>query len=280
MNSAGKRRVSRAVRQAVSGHRGKERNDRNKLMAFLQEAKLENLSDHNRETASRQVGMQTEDAWNIDRDETARRAKGGKSTNTRKATSTASTSACKSREWPGTPVGLDMLGLCTPGVHPRRFHLIFPNSVEEFIMALCYGMSALRRQHFHVVEETTTSIFVRCCSCLGELLFPAINVIDCVTVSEFDNFWSSCVCDSLRCIETVVRTRPRIPLKLPDSLSLTTWRLCANGCSWIVLRSIPLVKVRFLDNGSLVLGRVPRARRPVAVTPQQRALAKLRVTLW
>ena len=52
-------------------------------------------------------------------------------------------------------------------------------------MALCY----LRRQPFHVVEETTTSIFVRYCSCLGELLFPAINVIDCVTVSEFDNFF-------------------------------------------------------------------------------------------
>ena len=122
MNSAGKRRVSRAVRQAMNGQRDKVRNDMDKLMAYLQEAKLENLSDNNREPASRQVGMQTEDAWNIDRDETARRAKGGNSTNTRKATSSASTGACKTREWPGTPVGLDMLSLCTPGFHPGRFH--------------------------------------------------------------------------------------------------------------------------------------------------------------
>ena len=126
VNSAGKRRVSRAVRQAVSGYRDKARNDMDKLMAYLQEAKLEHLSDNNREMASRQVGRQTEDAWNIDHDETARRAKGGKSTNTRKATSSASIGACKSREWPGTLVGLDMLSRRTPGFPSRKDPLHFP----------------------------------------------------------------------------------------------------------------------------------------------------------
>ena len=110
----------------MSGYRDKARNDMDKLMACLQEAKLEHLSDNNREMASRQVGMQTEDAWNIDHDETARRAKGGKSTSTRKATSSVSIGACKSREWPGTLVELDMLSLRTPGFQSRKDPLHFP----------------------------------------------------------------------------------------------------------------------------------------------------------
>ena len=41
VNLAGKRRVSRAVRQAMSGQRDKARNDMDKWMAYLQETKLE-----------------------------------------------------------------------------------------------------------------------------------------------------------------------------------------------------------------------------------------------
>ena len=46
-------------------------------------------------------------------------------------------------------------------------------------------------------------------------------------------------------IEIVGRTRPRIPLQVPDSLSSTTWRLCASRSSWIMSWSIPLVTVGF-----------------------------------
>ena len=122
VNSVGKRRVSRAVRQAMSGQRDKARNDMDKWMAYLQETKFGNLSDNDRETADRQIVMHTEDTGNIDCDETARRAKGGNPTNSRKATSRASTAVGKTRVWPGTPVGLDMLSLYTPGLHPGRFH--------------------------------------------------------------------------------------------------------------------------------------------------------------
>ena len=53
---------------------------------------------------------------------------------------------------------------------------------------------------------------------------------------------SSCVqSGNAECHET----QPRIPLKVPDSLSPTTWRLCANSSSWIVSRSIPHVTVGF-----------------------------------
>ena len=55
MNSAGKRRVSRAVRQAVSGQGDNSRNEMDKWMACFQEAKLENLSDNDREMAHRQI---------------------------------------------------------------------------------------------------------------------------------------------------------------------------------------------------------------------------------
>ena len=55
MNSAGKRRVSRAVHQAMSRQGEQVRNGMNKLMAYLQEAKLENLSDNDRELAFRQA---------------------------------------------------------------------------------------------------------------------------------------------------------------------------------------------------------------------------------
>ena len=71
VTSAGKRRVSRAVRQAMSGQGDKARNDMDKWMAYLQEAKLGNLSDNDRETADRQIVMQTEDTRNIDRDSKA-----------------------------------------------------------------------------------------------------------------------------------------------------------------------------------------------------------------
>ena len=62
MNSAGKRRVSRAVHQAMSRQGEQVRTDMNKLMAYLQDAKLENLSDNVRELAFRQAAVtQTED---------------------------------------------------------------------------------------------------------------------------------------------------------------------------------------------------------------------------
>ena len=122
VNSAGKRRVSRAVRQAMSGQRDKAGNDMDKCMACLQGTKFGNLSDNDRETADHQIVMQTEDTGNIDCDETARRAKGGSPTNSRKATFSASTAVSETRVWPGTPVGLDMSSLCNPGLHPGRFH--------------------------------------------------------------------------------------------------------------------------------------------------------------
>ena len=122
VNSAGKRRVSRAVRQAMGGQGDKARNDMAKWMAYLQEIKFGNLSDNDRKSADRQIVMQTEDTWNIDCDETARRAKGGNPTHSRKATSGASTAVGKTRVRPGTLVGLDMFCLCTPGLHPGRFH--------------------------------------------------------------------------------------------------------------------------------------------------------------
>ena len=84
--------------------------------------KFGNLSDNDGESVERQIVMQTEDTGNIDCDETARRAKGGNPTNSRKATPSASTAVGKTRVWPGTPVGLDMFSLCTPGLHPGRFH--------------------------------------------------------------------------------------------------------------------------------------------------------------
>ena len=87
MNLAGKRRVSRAGRQAMSGQRDKARNDMDECMAYLQETKFGNLCDNDRQTADRQIVMQTEDTGNIDCDETARRAKGGNPTNSRKAAS-------------------------------------------------------------------------------------------------------------------------------------------------------------------------------------------------
>ena len=120
----------------MSRQEDKVRNDMNKLMAYLQEVKLENLSDNDREMGFRQGVTQTADAWNIDHErtsrrastwdidheKTARRAKGGQLGCTRKATSSASTCACETREWPGTPVGLDIQNLCTPGFRPGEFH--------------------------------------------------------------------------------------------------------------------------------------------------------------
>merc|ERR1711868_100723 len=51
------------------------------------------------------------------------------------------------------------------------------------------------------------------------------------------------------------------------------------GSSWIVTRSIPVVTAVSWTTASLLPRRMPCARRTVTVTPQERALARLRVAL-
>merc|ERR1712243_111136 len=53
----------------------------------------------------------------------------------------------------------------------------------------------------------------------------------------------------------------------------------ASSSSWIVTRSIPVVTAVSWTTASLSPRRMPCARRAVTVTPQERALARLRVAL-
>ena len=69
-------------------------------------------------------------------------------------------------------------------------------------------------------------------------------------------------------------------LRVPGSSPPDICRLKASSSSWIVTRSIPLVMVCSWTTASLSTKGVPRAPRPVAVIPQQRALEKLRVEPW
>ena len=147
MNSAGKRRVSRAVHQAMSRQGEQARTDMNKLMGYLQEAKLENLSDNDRELAFRQIAdTQTEDTWNIDHMRTsrrasawnsdherrARRARGGQLASTRsKATNSASTRARETREWPVCPLEFPARKV------PLKFSQTLKKSLSRLIATVC-----------------------------------------------------------------------------------------------------------------------------------------------
>ena len=68
------------------------------------------MRDNDRELALQQAAvMRTEDAWDIDREGTARRARGGQLASTRSnATRNASASVHGTRGWSGTPVGMDL----------------------------------------------------------------------------------------------------------------------------------------------------------------------------
>ena len=62
--------------------------------------------------------------------------------------------------------------------------------------------------------------------------------------------------------------------------SLRVTRHRASNSSWTVTWSILLVTVNSWTTASVSLRRMTGARRPVTVTPQQRALARFRVTPW
>ena len=124
MNSTGKRRVSRAVHQAMSRQGERIRTDMTRFMAYVNEAKMEHVSDNDRELALQQASiMQTEDAWDIDREGTARRARGWQLASTRnKATSSASACVRGARGWPRTPVGQDLQHVNLTSFQPGMFH--------------------------------------------------------------------------------------------------------------------------------------------------------------
>ena len=62
--------------------------------------------------------------------------------------------------------------------------------------------------------------------------------------------------------------------------SMTTCGIQATGSSLVVTLSIPLVTVCSWITASLSPRNMTCARRPGTVTPQQRALARIRVALW
>ena len=152
MNSANKRKVSKAVQHAMNKEGERIKADLNRLMTYLRnEMRAENVSDTDRETAMQQArreratGVETENASDTDREATMRRIRREQATGARNDAMSSATASVhgnarvprdSGRTGPATRQPRKLPARYVPLINPRLLALELNGAITSFARKL------------------------------------------------------------------------------------------------------------------------------------------------